>query len=352
MERSIRIQMFVEEIWQWYALHKRLLPWRDLKDRDPAMRAYKVMVSEIMLQQTQVSRVKIVFKDFLDIFPSIQELASASNKEILLAWRGMGYNARALRLRDAAQKIVTLQVAGCRSDTCALQPATCNHAFFPKSMEDLRSIPGIGDYTAAAIRNFAFNIPTPCLDTNIRRILHRTFVGPENSDGTWKKDDKYLLKIAEEVLDTAVQIQNAKYKMQKIPCDAASWHAALMDFGSLVQTKSNPKWNECPLTAKKIMKTSQQAFAIAENCKSEILNRTSSEPGRFVGTKYIPNRIFRGKVIEELRDTSEGLKLDVIGRRICLDWSPDHRSWLQGIVQKLLAERMIAVSGDRYRLFE
>ena len=82
-------------------------------------------------------------------------------------------------------------------------------------------------------------------------------------------------------------------------------------------------------------------------------NGKSFEPGRFVGAKYIPNRIFRGKVIEELRDAAEGLKLDVIGRRVCIEWSPvDHRAWLKGIVEKLVAERMITFSRGRYRLFE
>ena len=187
MDKHERIQLFTETIWNWYSIHKRELPWRDLKDSDPTARAYKILVSEVMLQQTQVSRVKIVFRDFLEKFPKISDLGSASNRDVLLAWRGMGYNSRALRLRDAAKAIVEQF-----------------EKKFPESMEDLLAIKGIGSYTAAAIRNFAFNIPTPCIDTNIRRILHRTFVGPENADGTWKKDDQFLLSLAREVLDTAI----------------------------------------------------------------------------------------------------------------------------------------------------
>ncbi len=343
MRRSDRIQAFVETIWKWYSSNKRTLPWRDLPDTDPAGRAYKVMVSEIMLQQTQVSRVKIVFKNFLDLFPHIQDLAEATNRDVLLAWRGMGYNSRALRLRDAARVIVDrLQIANCRSD---LQSAICNFAKFPHSMEELLSIPGIGPYTAAAIRNFAFDISTSCIDTNIRRILHRTFIGPENADGTWKKDDGYLLKLAAEILDSAVSESGEKR-------DAANWHAALMDFGSLVQTKRNPRWDICPLTAKGMMKTTPTAFKKIQTRNQQPVTRNGVvEPGRFVGTKYIPNRIFRGKVIEELRDASQGLSLGTIGKRICLDWSPcEHRKWLKDILRKLQTDRMLVKKLGKYVL--
>src|SRR3989338_7374659 len=186
MHRSDRIIAFVDTIWAWYAVHKRSLPWRDLAVVDETERAYRVLVSEVMLQQTQVSRVVIIYKRFLEQFPTIEKLASASTKDVLMAWRAMGYNSRALRLRDAA-KIIIEDFGG----------------VFPKEFNQLRSIKGVGPYTAGAIRNFAFNLPTPCIDTNIRRILHRTFVGPENSDGTYKKDDRYLLGLAGEVLSVS-----------------------------------------------------------------------------------------------------------------------------------------------------
>ena len=329
MRRSDRIHAFTGAIWDWYSTNKRTLPWRDVTDTDPAERAYKVMVSEIMLQQTQVSRVKIVFKDFIERFNTIEDLARASNREVLLAWRGMGYNSRALRLRDAARAIFNSQFSILN---------------FPQSMEELLQIPGIGHYTAAAIRNFAFNIPTPCIDTNIRRILHRTFVGPEHPDGTWEKDDGYLLKLSEEILDSAVSESGEKR-------DAANWHAALMDFGSLIQTKRNPRWDICPLTAKGIMKTVKRDWDRLQitNCTLHIAEK--KEPGRLVGTKYIPNRIFRGKVIEELRDAPQGLPLETIGRRICLDWSPRaHRKWLKDILRKLQSDRLLVAKQGKYTL--
>ncbi len=310
--------MFVAEIWKWYACHKRELPWRDIRMESDMERAYRVLVSEVMLQQTQVSRIKIVYKDFLKRFPSIADLAQASNRDVLLAWRGMGYNNRALRLRDAAKSIV-----------CNRQPTTKH--FFPTAVDDLKAIPGIGHYTAAAIRNFAFNLPTPCLDTNIRRILHRVFIGPENADGSWKKDDRYLLRLAEEVLLNALRSG-----------DARNWHAALMDFGSLVCTKRHPRWDICPLTKAGIMKAAYKTPTPSPTPKKE--------PGRMVGQKFVPNRIVRGKIIEELRDSPAGLTQEEIGKRVCIDWHASHRVWLRDIIEALKRDHLIAMRRGTVKL--
>jgi adenine-specific DNA glycosylase len=175
--------------------------------------------------------------------------------------------------------------------------------------------------------------------------LHRTFVGPEHEDGTWEKDDRYLLKIAEEVLEQAVQ---------KSPHDTANWHAALMDFGSLVCTKRNPRWNICPLTAKDLMKTTPKMWQALESEKPKTKNqkpKTSSEPGRLVGSVHIPNRIFRGRIVEQLRDEHQGLTLKEIGKRISVDWDPDeHTAWLKGLLEKLEKDGMIAQKHQVYML--
>ncbi len=126
-----------------------------------------------------------------------------------------------------------------------------------------------------------------------------------------------------------------------------------MDFGSLVQTKRNPRWDICPLTAKGIMKTVKKDWDRLQitNCTLHIAEK--KEPGRLVGTKYIPNRIFRGKVIEELRDAPQGLPLETIGRRICLDWSPrEHRKWLKDILRKLENDSMLVAKRGKFRLAE
>ena len=336
MKRSERISIFVHEIWQWYARHKRQLPWRDLQVKDDTQRAYQIMVSEIMLQQTQVERVKIVFRNFLEQFPRIEDLASASNKEVILAWKGMGYNSRALRLRDAAREVEN------RNGKRKTESGKCK---FPIEMDELIKLPGIGHYTAAAIRNFAFNFPTACLDTNIRRILHRTFVGPENADGTWKKDDAYLLKIAGQTLQAALQCPFSTFHF---PLSTSNWHAALMDFGSLVCTKRSPKWDVCPLTKAGIMKAAYKVQMT--NDKSQI---TKKEPGRLVGSKYIPNRIFRGRVVDALRDEAAGLTSEEIGKRICIDWDPkEHTQWLEALIEKLKKDHLLQSRGKRLMLGE
>jgi A/G-specific adenine glycosylase len=346
MRRDERMVGFTETIWAWFERHKRTLPWRDLTEPDATQRAYRILVSEVMLQQTQVSRVEIVFKNFLERFPKIEDLARASNGDVILAWRGMGYNSRALRLRDAAKKVVQEY-----------------RGVFPKNMEELLSIKGLGLYTAAAIRNFAFNLPTPCIDTNIRRILHRTFIGPENADGTWRVKDGELLGLAEEVLDaalsptlspsptgggTTVELPSPRGgRVGDRGHDARNWHAALMDFGSLVQTKNNPKWDICPLTRKGLMKATRKNLRLSDDRKKK------TEPGREIAGKFVPNRIIRGRVVEELRDASSGLKFEDIGARVCIDWSQDeHREWLRGILEKLKNDALIRSRGARYLLAE
>ncbi len=325
MKRSEHITAFVETLWDWFDTHKRTLPWRDLQITDDTQRAYMVLVSEIMLQQTQVPRVKILFGQFLERFPTVQDLASATNKDVLMQWRGLGYNSRALRLRDAAQEIA-------------------KRGSFPTGMDDLLSINGIGHYTAAAVRNFACNLPTPCLDTNIRRILHRAFIGPENPDGTWKQDDRELLALAEEILMVAISQPVTRSSQLR---DARNWHAALMDFGSIICTKRNPKWDLCPLSKLGLMKA-------AYKVKVDPLVRKkkeAKEPGRLVGSVFVPNRIFRGKIIETLRDHDAGLSLETIGKYVCIDWEQENlKDWLKSLITKLVQDKMIEEKGRKFSL--
>lgn len=330
---------------KWYAKNKRTLPWRDLTVKEPNQRAYLIWVSEVMLQQTQVPRVIPTFKRFIEQFPTLASLGKASNRDVLIAWRGMGYNSRALRLRDGAQIIVEKL-----------------NGSFPDSVEGLRSIKGIGEYTAGAIRNFAFGIPTPCIDTNIRRILHRFFVGPERADGTWRKDDRYLIRLAKEVLEVAL-MQPSPRSFREHPSphrgegtglpagqagvralSTVDWHAALMDYGALICTKNNPKWEKFSPG----MKEACKAYGSKIN-RTKNLNKR--EPGRIVGGRFIPNRIFRGRIVEALRDHPQGLTPKELGERITVDWSMGrHGEWLQGLVQGLAKEGLIQRSAGRFAL--
>jgi A/G-specific adenine glycosylase len=180
---------FQEEILTWYKENKRDLPWR--KTTNP----YEILVSEIMLQQTQVDRVIPKYLAWLEAFPTAQALANASKEDVLKLWMGLGYNSRALRLQQAAAIIA--------------------ENGFPDSEEELLKLPGIGPYTARAVLAFAFNKEVPVIDTNIRRILIHEF----------KLDEKISQKELEEIA------------LQNVPKGkSCEWHNALMDYGSSVLT--------------------------------------------------------------------------------------------------------------------
>ncbi|HWH07127.1 MAG TPA: A/G-specific adenine glycosylase [Candidatus Paceibacterota bacterium] len=180
-------------VWKHYKEHGRhALPWR--RTRDP----YKILVSEVMLQQTQVERVLPYYEAFLTRFPTVHELARAPLGDVLRAWQGLGYNRRAKLLHEAAKAVVR------------------DHAGkFPKTPEALELLPGIGHYTARAVAAFAYNQDVVCIETNIRTVvLHHCFQGEENVS------DAAILRILEKVLPTG---------------ESRAWYAALMDYGSALK---------------------------------------------------------------------------------------------------------------------
>lgn len=195
----MKIGEFKRKVWDYYEKYGRHdLPWR--QTRDP----YSILVSEIMLQQTQVSRVLPKYEEFLKKFPDIGALAEASAHDVLLAWQGLGYNRRALALKRAAETI--------RKDLGGR---------FPRNKESLVSLPGIGPYTAGALRAFIWNEPEIFFETNIRAAyLHSFFPDKE------KVSDDMLLPFLEKTLD------------EKNP---RTWYYALMDYGShLKKLHPNP----------------------------------------------------------------------------------------------------------------
>lgn len=189
---------FIRTIWSYYkASGRHDLPWR-MTDSP-----YNILVSEMMLQQTQVSRVIPKYKAFLKQFPTTQRLAAAPLGDVLKEWQGLGYNRRAKFLRQAAQAVV------------------CEHkGKWPTSFEGLRVLPGIGSYTAGAVINFAYNEPIPLIETNIRTVyIHHFF--HDRDDVT----DKELIPIIERTLDKD---------------NPREWNWALMDYGAhLKQTVGN-----------------------------------------------------------------------------------------------------------------
>lgn len=188
---------FVSLVWGYYDKHGRELPWR--RTADP----YAIMVSEIMLQQTQVSRVIPKFLAFLQTFPTVYDLADAPLSEVLKAWSGLGYNRRAKYLHESA-KVITQKY----------------HGTFPQKLDDLTALPGIGVNTAGAILAYAYNIPVVFIETNIRTVyIHHFFADKSNVT------DKELLPIIKKTVDAK---------------NPREWYWALMDYGSfLKQTVGN-----------------------------------------------------------------------------------------------------------------
>ena len=236
----------------WYAKQGREFIWRS-ENPDP----YIVLLSEIMLQQTQTSRVQEKLPQFLRQFSSIHDLAKASNAEIIIAWQGMGYNNRALRLRDCAKSIVE-QFAGIIPDDFSL----------------LIQLPGIGQYTASAICAFVYKQDIGIVDVNIHRIYSR-LLGLASVE---ELSAKQALTVAHE--------WNPSGK-------SSEWHQALMDIGALYCKAVNPQCGECPLREKCLFQ--KQDLHLVRTPKKQ----KKSEPSH----KGIPNRIWRGKLVELLRNS-------------------------------------------------
>lgn len=205
MHTTKQERKFIETVWRYYTTHGRHdLPWRNLpKSLSEADQTYYILVSEVMLQQTQVPRVLIKYAEFLAAFPNVRALARAPLGDVLRVWQGLGYNRRAKLLHVCAQEIV--------------QKYNGN---FPRTYTALRELPGIGPYTAAAIMAFAYNEAVPLIETNVRTVyLHHFFAGEADVH------DKDLLPLIEQTQEK----ENAR-----------TWYWALMDYGAyLKQTLGN-----------------------------------------------------------------------------------------------------------------
>lgn len=199
---------FQKKVINYYRQHGRKhLPWQGTKD------AYRIWLSEIMLQQTQVATVIPYYQTFLDKFPTIVDLAKASSDEVMHLWSGLGYYSRARNLHKAA-KMVTEEFGG----------------QFPQTQEAIETLPGVGRSTAGAIAAFAFDQPTAILDGNVKRVLARCY-GIEGWAGK-SSVLKALWQRAEE---------NTPEK------DTAQYNQAMMDLGAVVCTRTKPKCKQCPL---------------------------------------------------------------------------------------------------------
>ena len=244
----------------WYRVHGRThLPWRTT--RDP----YRIVVSEFMLQQTQVERVIPLYEAFLTAFPDIRALAAASVADVMRLWRGLGYNSRAVRLHALAQAVV-------RDHDGAI----------PSERDALLALPGIGPYTASALRAFAFERDDVALDTNLRRIIHRTQLGVE-----------YPPLAGDRELDALARVAVP-------PGRAHDWNSAMMDVGATICTARAPKCLLCPLR-ESCAAAPVDAADLADRAR-RFAKRSPQEALPFERT----TRFVRGRIVDRLRDVPPG----------------------------------------------
>jgi A/G-specific adenine glycosylase len=291
---------------RWYDRHGRDLPWR--KTRNP----YRILVSEIMLQQTQVDRVMIFYPRWLRLFPTWKKLASATNAQVIHAWAGLGYNRRALMLREIARRIVTHGV--------------------PRTEEGWLAIKGIGPYTAAAISAFAQKRRTLPIDTNIRRVLGRLLLGKPFA--TLAEDDRLRSKA-----DNFLPRHGAYYDVPQ----------AIFDLATSICTK-NPNCARCPLR---------------HDCPSAklFLQGRVTIPKRSVPVaherkhrnKPYPDRIYRGRILKLVREwgpavaPSNGalagrqVNISAIGPLVDGNFNKKlDQPWLEAMVNRLVRDGLLA----------
>lgn len=284
----------------WFAVNRRDLPWRST--RDP----YRILVSEVMLQQTQVDRVIPYYERWLQTFPTLLDLAQAPTAEVIRLWSGLGYNRRAVNLQRTARAVVE-DFGG----------------NFPREEAELRKLPGIGPYTAGAIAAFAFEQDVAFLDTNMRRVIHRLFVGSDYS--TDVAGDAQLLPIARALVG-----------------DGFGWmiNQALIEFGALHCTQRRPLCVACPLQA--LCRAFPQ---IQSDIASLPVGRRLKNEGTFEGS----NRQLRGRIVNRLR-IDHATTLGALGANVKDDFSPADLPSLYSVLQGLERDGLvrIAETGEAY----
>ncbi len=317
---------------KWFRKHARDLPWRTSAPRDP----YAVVVSEIMLQQTQVATVVGYYKRWMALFPDFAALAKARENRVLKAWEGLGYYNRASNLQKLAG-VVVRDFGG----------------ELPRNFEALLGLPGIGPYSARSIGSIAFGMPLACVDGNVVRVLARV-EGVKKSYASSSEAAKSFQKIADEVLDKS---------------HPGEHNEAMMELGATICTKANPKCEVCPLKAfckacaagdpesfPKFKKTKTEAKLIARGWVRRgdriLLMAAPTKKGQLKGLYELPTleslgakahgkpllkrtrAITRFKITEEIFSTPapqnlpRGLKWVALGNLSSIPLSGPHARWI------------------------
>ena len=296
----------------WFAERARDLPWR--RTHDP----YRILVSEVMLQQTQVDRVVPKYQAFLETFPTLEALAAAPTAEVIRAWSGLGYNRRAVNMQRTARAV--LEEHGGQ---------------FPHNVEALLGLPGIGPYTAGALACFAFEQDVAFMDTNIRRVVRRLFVGPTEGASS----EAQLLATAQAAVP---------------PGRGWAWNQALMELGALVCTATAPACWRCPVqahcrdyTARR--QADEQTFSVGAA-------EAPQRPHRIAERREAPfagsSRFYRGRIVEALRQLplGEALPLSTLGTNVKEGFSETDLPWLRSLAEGLARDGLVLLEGDSARL--
>ncbi len=274
---------------RWYAENARDLPWRK-----PGVSAWAVLVSEIMLQQTPVSRVEPIWREWLARWPTPSALADDAPGEAVRAWGRLGYPRRAMRLH-----------------ACALAIVERYEGTVPADADELLALPGVGTYTAAAVSAFAFGSRATVVDTNVRRVLTRAITGVALPTPTLNRADTHL---AAESLPTDDD-------------DAARWNAAVMELGALVCTAKQPACDGCPIAT--------QCTWVAAGSPAY------SGPARRSQAWHGTDRQCRGALLQAVREHEAWIGADTLQAA----WPQDHEQ-RQRCLAALLREGLLHSSGD------
>ena len=278
----------------WFHEHGRDLPWR--RTRDP----YAILVSEVMLQQTQVDRVVPRYREWLARWPTADALAAAPLADVIQAWQGLGYNRRALALRQTAQAVV-------------------DRGGWPDTVEGLAALPGVGPYTARAVACFALEQPVAPVDTNVARVLARSLAAT---------DPAHLTPAARQRLADQARPPPAG--------SAWAWSSALMDVGAL-HCRPRPRCDGCPLEL---------------TCRWRALGAAAPPPRRRAQAPFASSdRRWRGAVVRALAAAPDGLERAALADQVQVAAADRPAGWFDTLLARLESEGMVATGADgRLRL--
>ena len=286
-----------ERLLGWWQANRRDLPWR--KTRDP----YRILVSEVMLQQTQVDRVIPYYERWLETFPDARALAEAPTADVIRLWAGLGYNRRAVNLQRTALAVVA------------------RGGEFPSDVRELQALPGIGPYTAGAIACFAFEQDVAFIDTNMRRVLHRLFYGVDVPVTT--ATDREITALAARMVPSG---------------NSWNWNQALIEFGALLCTARKPLCVVCPL---------QPACAAFPAIQGAIATLPKGSSKKREAPFKESNRYFRGRVVDTLRSHSrDGIALADLGPEVRPGFADGDVPWLFEVVRGLERDGLAAIAED------